>query len=160
MPSFTRTYHHKPYASISPTRPELSANGKVVIITGAGTGVGEATAYAFAEAGAKAVILCGRRVEPINTVKANVESKYPSTAVACYSLDVAKEDNVASVFKDVKEKFGPIDVVVNGAAHLSDKATIEESTLQNFWDAYVPVAWSSRAATTFRDCVPLFELRS
>ena len=38
--SFTKTWHNKPYASISPSRPELSAKGKNVVVTGGGTGIG------------------------------------------------------------------------------------------------------------------------
>ena len=136
FPSFTKTYHHKPYAAIDATRPELNANGKVVLITGGGTGVGEATAHAFAAAGAKAVILCGRRLEPLNKVKSDVESKYPSTNAAVYSLDISSEDEVKQVFQAVKTRYGPLDVVVNSAGHLSDKGTIAESSLSNFWSAF------------------------
>ena len=35
MPSATATWHNNTYAAISPLRPELSASGKTVIITGA-----------------------------------------------------------------------------------------------------------------------------
>jgi NAD(P)-dependent dehydrogenase (short-subunit alcohol dehydrogenase family) len=136
MPSFTKTYHHKPYSSISPTRPELSAGGKIVLITGAGSGVGEATAYAFAEAGAKVVVLCGRRVEPLNRVKTNIEAQSSETIVQVYPLDISDESNVNSVFKDVRSKCGPLDVVVNSAGHLSDKGTVTESSLSNFWDSF------------------------
>ena len=136
LPSFTKTYHHKPYPAISPSKPELSAKDKVVLITGAGTGVGEATAHAFAEAGAKAVIICGRRLDPLNKVKSDVESRYSSTKVAVYSLDISNEESVANVFKDVKSNYGPLDIVVNSAGHLSDKGDISESSLKNFWDSF------------------------
>ena len=70
----------------------------------------------------------------MNNVKTKIESNRPgsSTAIATYSLDVSKEDNVASVFK---ANFGPIDILVNSAAHLSDQATVAESTLANFSDS-------------------------
>ena len=136
LPSFVKTYHHKPYAAISPSRPELSAKDKIVLITGAGSGVGEATVHAFAEAGAKAIILCGRRVDPLNKVKADVESKFPHTEAAVYSLDVSNEGSVGYVFKDVKATYGPLDIVVNSAGHLSDKGSIAESSLSNFWDSF------------------------
>jgi hypothetical protein len=35
LPSLTSVWHNAPYAAISPERPELSALGKTVIITGA-----------------------------------------------------------------------------------------------------------------------------
>lgn len=36
----TKTIRRDPYDAISPTKPELSAAGKVIIITGGGTGLG------------------------------------------------------------------------------------------------------------------------
>lgn len=121
FPSFTKTYHHKPYQAISPSNQELSANGKIVLITGAGTGVGEATAHAFAEAGAKVIVLCGRRLDSLDKVKFDVESNHPSTKVVAYSVDVSKEESVTEVFRDVGAKHGALDIVVNSAGHLSDK---------------------------------------
>jgi hypothetical protein len=38
FPSPTSKYHDTTYASISPTRPELSVKGKTVVVTGGGTG--------------------------------------------------------------------------------------------------------------------------
>jgi len=35
LPSFTSIWHNEPYEAVSPSRPELSAAGKTVIITGA-----------------------------------------------------------------------------------------------------------------------------
>lgn len=135
MPSFTKTYHHKPYPAISPTRPELSGRDKVVLITGAGSGVGEATAYAFAEAEAKVVVLGGRRLNLLQNVQRNIESKSPSTIAATYALDITQEDQVTEVFRDVKEHYGPIDICVNSAGMIADKGTIEETSLSNFWES-------------------------
>lgn len=35
--SFTNTWHNAPYSAINPLRPELSASGRHVVVTGAGT---------------------------------------------------------------------------------------------------------------------------
>ncbi|KAB5546817.1 hypothetical protein GE09DRAFT_1174752 [Coniochaeta sp. 2T2.1] len=51
--SFTETWHNRPYPAILPTRPEISASGKSVFVTGGGAGIGKAAAIAFAQAGAK-----------------------------------------------------------------------------------------------------------
>ena len=136
LPSFTKTYHHKPYPAISPSKPELSSQNKIVLITCAGSGGGFAYAHAFVEAGAKTVILCGRRLDPLNKVKADIESIFPSTTAAAYSLDISQEKTVAKVFSDVKQRYGPLDVLINSAGHLSDKAPIADSTLSKFWDSF------------------------
>lgn len=36
----TKTIRRDPYEALSPTNPELSAAGKVIIVTGGGTGLG------------------------------------------------------------------------------------------------------------------------
>lgn len=136
MPSFTKIYHHKPYPSIHPTRLALTAEGKVTLITGAGLGVGEATAHAFAQAGAKAVILCGRRLEPLQKVKADIESNNSGAKVVVHSLDITKEADINQVFEQVQAKYGPVDGAVNSAGHLSDKGTVAESTLANFCESF------------------------
>src|SRR6201996_5652360 len=65
--SFTKTYHSEPYASISPSRPELSAAGKNIIITGGGTGIGKSIATSFARAGASTIAILGRREDRLIT---------------------------------------------------------------------------------------------
>jgi len=40
-PSFTKTYHHEAYPAIDPARPDLSARGKTILITGGGKGIGK-----------------------------------------------------------------------------------------------------------------------
>ena len=65
--SFTSTWHSTPYALISPSRPELSAAGRTVVVTGGGTGIGKAIAKAFAQAGASSVAILGRRVDRLRS---------------------------------------------------------------------------------------------
>ncbi|KAA8568229.1 hypothetical protein EYC84_008613 [Monilinia fructicola] len=60
FPSPTSTWHSKTYPSLSPTRPELSAKGKSVLITGGGSGIGAETALYFATAGASRIALLGQ----------------------------------------------------------------------------------------------------
>ena len=46
-------------------------SGKVAVVTGAGSGIGAATALRFAQEGAL-VVLCGRRIEPLESVAAQI----------------------------------------------------------------------------------------
>ena len=74
--SFTKTYHNKPYDDISPTRPELSAAGKNVVVTGGGTGIGKAIATAFTQAGAKSVAILGRRLDKLEAAVDNQQEEF------------------------------------------------------------------------------------
>lgn len=51
-------------------------------------------------------------------------------------MDVANEPEVAKCFAEIASQYGPIDVCVNGAAYLSDKGTIKDSPLDEFWRAF------------------------
>ncbi|CEL06018.1 hypothetical protein ASPCAL07130 [Aspergillus calidoustus] len=92
VPSFTATWHNAPYALIFPLQPELSAAGKIVIVTGAASGIGRATASSFARAGATKIILIGRN-------KANLEKTQRSLpcASSLHAVDVRDEQAVSRV---------------------------------------------------------------
>ncbi|KAF2764048.1 hypothetical protein EJ03DRAFT_378926 [Teratosphaeria nubilosa] len=134
--SMDAEYHSKSYPSIDPQRPERQAKDKIELITGAGAGIGAATVKAFAAAGAKAIVLTGRRLDPLNNVKTELGSSYPAVKAVAYSLDVTDAAAVASVFTDVKSTLGPIDTLVNCAAHLSDNSEVTNAALSDFWSAF------------------------
>ncbi|KIX03319.1 uncharacterized protein Z518_06871 [Rhinocladiella mackenziei CBS 650.93] len=136
MPSLTKKYYHAPYPSIDPRRPELSAVGKVVLITGGGSGVGQGTAVAFAKAQAKVVVILGRRLQTLEETKSKVERLSKSTMVATYSLDISDEKSVADCFNDVRTKYGPIDICLNAAAYLSDQGTVKDSPVSEYWASF------------------------
>ena len=136
QPSFTETYHHSPYSAIDPTRPELSAKGKVILVSGAGSGVGAATALAFAKAGAKAIGLIGRRAEALKETTTQIRSFNTTTVIYPYPVSIGDEDAVESSFSEFAKASGPIDVCVNTAAYYSNKATVKDGDLADFWEAF------------------------
>ncbi len=48
--------------------------GQVALVTGGGTGIGAATALELARTGSS-VVVCGRRIEPLQTVQATIEGE-------------------------------------------------------------------------------------
>jgi NAD(P)-dependent dehydrogenase (short-subunit alcohol dehydrogenase family) len=82
---------------------------KVALVTGAGSGIGKACAVALAKAG-YAVVLAGRRIEPLNAVASEIGKN--TLVVAC---DVTDPKSVANLFAQTKEKFGRLDVLFNNA---------------------------------------------
>ena len=100
-----------------------SLQGKVAIVTGAGSGLGRETALAFANAGVN-IVICGRRYQPLAEVESLVTSKY-QVNVLPIRADVSIESDVKMLIQATYAKFQRIDYVINNAAvfqqyHVSD----------------------------------------
>ena len=93
---------------------------KVWLITGCSTGFGRELAKLVLQSGYKA----GVASRNTNDIK-DITDAYPDTAIAL-KLDVTKEDEIKSSVKQVIEKFGHIDVLVNNAG-IGYFGAIEES---------------------------------
>jgi len=111
------------------TRP---LDEKTAVVTGAGTGIGRAIAHAFGAAGAS-IMLAGRRLEPLETVKQEVEAAGGTAHVR--PADVAVQTQAADLVKAAVEKFGRLDILVNNAGRIYDQLILRmkwdelESTL-------------------------------
>lgn len=116
FPSPTPTWHNNTYPSLSPTRPELSAKGKTVVVTGGGTGIGAATALNFARAGASRIALLGRRLEPLLQSKASISAQFPSIEIFTASTDISNKSQVDDAFSKFATGKQKIDVLVSNAA--------------------------------------------
>ncbi|MEO7247803.1 MAG: SDR family oxidoreductase, partial [Novosphingobium sp.] len=100
--------------------------GKITVITGAGSGMGKAMAHRFAAEGAKLVLadISGKQVD----VAADVGSG--AIAVAC---DVADEEQVKALIKAAEDHFGKIDVLCNNAGFGGGMAPLHKQTSEH-WD--------------------------
>jgi NAD(P)-dependent dehydrogenase (short-subunit alcohol dehydrogenase family) len=134
--SFTPTYHHHSYPAIDPSRPELSAKGKVVLITGGGQGIGKATARAFAQANAHAIIITGRTQKTLFETKAELEKINIDTKVHTFVGDVTNADAVRAIFDSIKQEFGNVDVLVSNAGYLPESAPFSKQDPDEFWKAF------------------------
>jgi 3-oxoacyl-[acyl-carrier protein] reductase len=81
---------------------------RVAVVTGAGGGLGGATAVRFAEEGAT-VVVSDVDLDAAERVAASCRVSTPmSVALAC---DVSASASVASLFDDVRDRFGRVDVL-------------------------------------------------
>ena len=129
FPSFTAEWHNDTYAAIDPQRPELSAKGKSIIVTGAGSGIGRATVKAFATAGASRLALLGRTIATLEETKRINEAEYPAAQCTTYVVDVADE---AAVHKSAVD-IGTWDVLVLNAGKGLKPAPIGETNVLDWW---------------------------
>jgi NAD(P)-dependent dehydrogenase (short-subunit alcohol dehydrogenase family) len=123
--------------------------GKVALITGGGTGIGRACALAFAREGAKVGIV-GRRIEPISAAAEEISKAGGSAAVV--QCNVTQADQVELAMKEVADRFGHVNVVVNNAGAMTPGNAEQTSEAQ--WDMMVDINLKgtflvSRAALSF-----------
>ena len=95
----------------------FSLKDKVAVVTGASQGIGRETALALAEAGAKVVVAARNEEKLVALAGAITASGGEATAL---KMDVADAEQVKSCFKQVIERFGRLDILVNNAAVTRD----------------------------------------
>ncbi|MBV8148368.1 MAG: SDR family oxidoreductase [Candidatus Eremiobacteraeota bacterium] len=88
-------------------------SNRTVIVTGGGSGLGRAMAIAFAAEGARACVI-GRRQEKLDQTVASIERG--GGKAFGLSADVRDPARVEEVMREIVERTGRIDVLVNNAA--------------------------------------------
>lgn len=105
---------------------------RIALITGATSGIGKATAEAFANAGID-LILCGRRSEVLDELKAFFSEKVSITTLA---FDVRNANDVAKAIKSLPEEWKNIDILVNNAGNAHGLEPIQDGNITD-WDAMI-----------------------
>ena len=109
----------------------MHLTGKTAIVTGGSRGIGRAIALCLAEQGAKvAVIYAGNTAAAEETLQAITEKGGQAISIQC---DVANEDAVNAMVKQVKEQFGSVDILVNNAGITRDGLLMRMKTAD--WQA-------------------------
>jgi NAD(P)-dependent dehydrogenase (short-subunit alcohol dehydrogenase family) len=136
----------------SPLRSDANA-GCVALVTGGGTGIGRATALELAGTGAR-VAICGRRAEPLERVRAEIEGM-DRECLATQS-DVREARDVERLVTQVLERFGAVNLLVNNAGGQFSAPAVEIS--ERGWSAVqrvtVDATWSVTRAVATRTMIP------
>ncbi|KAK4499490.1 hypothetical protein PRZ48_010005 [Zasmidium cellare] len=132
--TMTKVVHNESYPGIDPTKLDLS--GKAVFIAGASKGVGRDTAASYAKAGASYIAIGARSSlsETENDIKAAAKKAgRPEPQILSLKLDITDQKNVEAVAKEIGEKFGKLDVVINNAGVFGGRGLIAESDPEDWW---------------------------
>ncbi|HYG99345.1 MAG TPA: SDR family oxidoreductase [Terriglobales bacterium] len=105
----------------------MRLQGKVAIVTGAGSGIGRACAGAFVREGAK-VALVARQEERLLAAA----SELGQDNALAIPADVANKSDIKRVVRQTGERFGTVHVLVNSAAALI--AGTADSQTEEAWD--------------------------
>jgi len=100
----------------------MRLDGKVALITGAGTGIGAAIAERFVSDGAR-ICITGRRQEKLDAVAQSL----PAGTVATCAGDVTKLEDAQRMVTTALELSGKLDVLVNNAAIDPGGATVVDT---------------------------------
>lgn len=112
----------------------FSLEGRVALVTGAGSGIGLHVAQVLADAGAK-VACVARRTERVEQVAAEIRDA-GGRAFGC-RMDVADGDSIRAALDRIEAELGTVDILVNNAG-LSNPTAFQEMSNEQ-WNSLLDV---------------------
>src|SRR5512146_1756689 len=114
----------------------MSLQDKVAVVTGAASGIGRATAAALATEGARVVVADIDRTKGEATA---AELRAAGRRAEYMHVDMTDPASIDAFAAEVQQRFGPVDVLVNGAGW---------GKTQPFWEG-TPEFWNKLVALNF-----------
>lgn len=112
----------------------MKLEGQTAIVTGGGTGMGESITLALARAGVR-VVVCGRRVEPLKKVMAQVKALGGQGLAV--QADVSDAADVKRLLQATRDAFKSVEILVNNAG-IGGGGLIHEHDIAG-WDEVMAV---------------------
>lgn len=109
MPFSPRSPRSARPRSMAWSRRVPALHGRTAVVTGAGRGLGKEIARALARRGAR-VALLGREEAALRRVASSLPTK-----ARCWGVDVTDDDAMRQVAQEVRDRLGPVSVVVANA---------------------------------------------
>ncbi len=114
---------------------DLDFSSKVVLVTGGSRGLGREIALSFARRGGK-VVVCGRKQENLDAAVEHFGKE--GLELIAHKAHVAKAEEVGSLFRDLQDRFGRLDIVVNNVGMNILTPSIAEAD-EALWDKIIDV---------------------
>ena len=92
---------------------------KIALVTGSTHNIGLAIARAFAREGAK-VVVHSRHADAAERVARDLNGDF-------FAADIADPNRIAAMFEHIRERYGRLDILVNGVAHAAKGGVLEVS---------------------------------
>ena len=108
--------------------------GKIALITGAGSGIGKGIARAFAKEGAN-LVLASRNKENLEATATELQAQ--GGTVLVIPTDVTNEAQVVALFEQTRQAFGRLDILVNNSGAF-DGGPLEALSLE-IWQKVIEV---------------------
>lgn len=124
QPGIEKEMDPRPAASAPEYRGSGKLRDKVCIVTGGDSGIGRATAILFAREGASVTIAYLDEDEDAKETCKLIEKE--GQKCDCFRGDLGDEETCRRLVKQVADKFGRIDVLVNNAAEQHEQANLED----------------------------------
>jgi 3-oxoacyl-[acyl-carrier protein] reductase len=118
---------------------DLGIKGKVAVVAAASQGLGKACAEALAREGARVAIL-SRRQEELDKVAKEIGAELP---LAC---DLSRAEDIASTIGKVREKLGPVSILINNCGG-PPPGTFDTISEQQWIDSFQQVFLSALRLT-------------
>jgi len=100
--------------------------GKVVVVTGAGSGIGQAAALAYAENGAKVIVSDIKDSDTVTKIKSKGgEATFIKT-------DVTKPEECENLVNQTIKTYGKMDIAFNNAGILGETNNLADMSLEGF----------------------------
>ena len=104
-------------------------NDRIALVTGGSRGIGKAIALTLADAGAAVAVNYRERSDEAEAVAAAIRKNGGRAEV--FSADVSDRSAVQGMVRDIEDRLGPIDILINNAG-IAAIRTIDEITEEEF----------------------------
>jgi NAD(P)-dependent dehydrogenase (short-subunit alcohol dehydrogenase family) len=111
----------------------MASDGRVAVVTGAGSGIGRQVCLNLLAAGYR-VVLAGRRREALDATASASDAGEESTLVV--PTDVTQPAAVGALFAQAKDRFGRVDLLFNNAGTFGPSCPLEEVSYEE-WQTVV-----------------------